>query len=399
MPRVAYVCADPGVPVFGSKGASIHVQEVVRAMRRAGAEVELFATRLGGEPPPDLDGIVVHRLPEPGHGEPAARERAALAANRSLRAALAEAGPYELIYERYALWSHAAMDHARAAGCAGLLEVNAPLVDEQAVHRTLVHRAAAERVAARVFAAAHALIAVSSGVGAYLAIYPRARQRIVVIPNGVDPARFPAARFAKRPPLAAGNCFTIGFVGTLKPWHGLDVLVEAFARLHARDPGVRLLIVGDGPERAAIEAALANRALTAVVRLTGAVAPHEVPDWLAAMDVGVAPYPDLAGFYFSPLKLYEYMAAALPVVASDVGDLHHVVRHGVTGLLCTPGDVDALETALASLRRDAALRRRLGAAARMAVLNGHTWDAVVARILDLAGWRRTATTGREETSA
>lgn len=394
MMRIAYICTDPGVPVFGSKGSSVHVQEVVRAFARKGAEVTIFAARIGGEPPADLQAVSVQALPALPKGEAAARERAALANNRALRAALAECGPFDLVYERYALWSHAGMEQARAEGVPGILEVNAPLIREQAEHRILIHREAAERVAERAFAAATALVAVSPGVAGYLARYPAAEGRIHVIPNGVDPHRFPARLFDRDAARGEGEPFTVGFLGTLKPWHGLDVLMQAFARLHARGPDTRLLIVGDGPERAAIEAAAAERGLESAVELSGAVAPDTVPDWLARMDAAVAPYPDLPDFYFSPLKIHEYMAAALPVVASRVGDLAGTVRHGTTGLLCPPGDSEALASALGTLHRDRALGRRLGKAGRRTVLAEQSWESVAARILDAAGlrvpqdWRR-----------
>src|SRR5690606_35992876 len=94
--------------------------------------------------------------------------------------------------------------------------------------------------------------------------------------------------------------------------------------------------------------------------LAGAVEPAEVPAWLARMDIAVAPYHGDQPFYFSPLKIYEYMAAGLPVVASDVGDLAALVRHGETGLLCPPGDPPALAAALARLAGDPAAARRMG---------------------------------------
>src|SRR5438552_14024176 len=128
MMRIAYVCADPGVPVFGKKGSSVHVQEVVRGLLVQGAQVELFATRFDGEPPAGLEGVRVHALPPLPRGEPCERERAALAANGGLSAALARQGPFDLIYERYSLWSFAGMDYALAHAIPGLLEVNAPLI-------------------------------------------------------------------------------------------------------------------------------------------------------------------------------------------------------------------------------------------------------------------------------
>src|SRR5262249_53202779 len=82
-----------------------------------------------------------------------------------------------------------------------------------------------------------------------------------------------------------------------------------------------LLIVGDGPERPRLEADLCARGLRELTQFTGSVDSDEVPGLLASMEVAVAPYPKLASFYFSPLKVYEYMAAGLPIVASRIGQL------------------------------------------------------------------------------
>ena len=383
--RLAYLSADLGVPVFGRKGCSIHVQEVVRALRGCGAQVELFTMRPEGDPPPGLETVPVHALPLPAKGDRAAREQAALAANTPVRAVLEHAGPFDLVYERYSLWSFAGMDYARACGTPGLLEVNAPLIDEAAEHRGLVDRGGAERVAERAFGAAAALLAVSEEVAAYLRRYPDTDGRIQIIPNGVNPERFPAdlAPASSKDP----GTFTVGFLGTLKAWHGLSVLAEALALLRRRVPEARLLIVGDGPERERLEADLAGRGLLDVTRFTGSVASEEVPGLLASMDVAVAPYPRLANFYFSPLKVYEYMAAGLPVVVSDIGQLAAIVRHEEDGLRCPPGDAAALAAALERLARAPALRARLGHAARAKVHREHTWRAVARRILDLGGRR------------
>ncbi len=163
------------------------------------------------------------------------------------------------------------------------------------------------------------------------------------------------------------------------------MLAEAFDRLHQRVRDTRLLLVGDGPARAAMRADLAARGLAeGVVQWTGAVGPLEVPGFLTSVDVAVAPYPAGCGFYFSPLKVYEYMAAARAVVASRVGQMETVIRHDVNGLLCPPGDAAALAAALERLRGAPAVRARLGRAARTTVLRKHTWDAVAARVLELA---------------
>lgn len=383
MMRVAYVCADPGVPIYGRKGCSVHVQEVIRALCKRGLEVEVFAARVGGEPPADLEEIVVHQLPPMTKDPLAGRERAALLKNGDLYAALDLEGPFDLVYERYSLWSFMAMQYAQDREVPGLLEVNAPLIEEQAEHRGLVDRALAEWVAEKAFRNATALLAVSDQVADYLVrCFPGVRGRVHVVPNGVDPGRFDVSDKASHPELT--DTFTVGFVGTLKPWHGLHILVESFAMLHRRDDSARLLIVGDGPQREGIEDALAERGLLSAADFAGAVDPADIPRLLSHMDVAVAPYPNLAQFYFSPLKVYEYMAAGLPVVASRIGQLKGLIEDGVNGLLCAPGDPNALAEALDKLRCDPYLRASLGHAARETILRGHTWDAVVDRILEMA---------------
>ena len=378
--RIAYICTDAGVPVFGTKGCSVHVQEVLRAFRKQGATIKVFATNLKGEASEDLAGIPVHRLDKP-QGDRAAREQAALAGNARLRDLLQQHGPFDLVYERYALWSYSAMEYAQAQGVPGLLEVNAPLIEEQAEHRGLVDRNAAQQASRRAWHNASALLAVSHEVAEYLQ-HDNPAQRVHVIPNGVNPERF-TPELAPALSRSEGS-FVIGFVGTFKPWHGLLDLVEAFALLRPRLPQARLLLVGDGPQRETIEHDLQARGLRNVVHCTGAVSPQQIPALLTSMDVAVAPYPDLASFYFSPLKVYEYMAAGRAVVASRIGQLAQLLHDGVYALMYPPGDINALATALERLARDPELCSRLGKAARHKILREHSWDAVVQRILAIA---------------
>jgi len=206
------------------------------------------------------------------------------------------------------------MDYAWARGVPGLLEVNAPLIEEQAQYRGLVDRASAEQVAQRVMSAATMLIAVSQEVAAYLERYPAAQGRTQVVANGVNPERFPIGLQPSCP--GPPGTFTVGFVGSLKPWHGLPTLVEAFAVLHWRVPKTRLLIVGEGPERESLIADLSARQLLDSTQLTGGVAPSAVPGLLASMDAAVAPYPQLTQFYFSPStstwrRVYQWSPVAL----------------------------------------------------------------------------------------
>lgn len=381
--KIAYVNADQGVPVFGSKGCSVHVQEILRAMLKRGADVHLFATRIGGESTSDFSGLQIHPLPQVTKADVAERELGAMAANDFLRTALEEEsvnGSFDLIYERYSLWSCAGMEFAAERNLPSVLEVNAPLIDEQSTHRTLINRAAAEDIATRAFRSAKVITAVSRQLAQILEGHPNARGKVHVAPNAVNPERFTdmTATLPK-----SKDEFVIGFVGTLKAWHGLTTLIESFSLLAIRIPAARLLIVGDGPERERLESQVATSNLSSRVRFTGAVSPGEVPGLLASMDVAVAPYPPLHDFYFSPLKLYEYMAAGLSIVASRIGQVEEVIQDNVTGILVAPGDAAALASVLYELYLDPQKRAQLGCAARESVRQC-TWDATVARIVSLA---------------
>jgi glycosyltransferase involved in cell wall biosynthesis len=381
---------DAGVPIGGTKGCAVHVQEVVRALARRCQSVDLFATRIAGTDVVDRAGhrVRLHHVTIRPASDTADREQALFDGNAALHAALEREGRFDLVYERYSLWSFAAMQYARALGSAALLEVNAPLIDEQAGERALVNRAGAETVARTVFAGAHALLAVSNGVAEYLNRYPEARGRVHVLPNGVDPDRFQPGLVPAWAP--SRGSFVIGFVGTLKRWHGLHTLVSAFDLLHRSAPDTRLLIVGEGPEQERLVEEVRRRGLVEAVHLMGARSPAEIPRLLASMHVAAAPAPAIANFYFSPLKLFEYMAAALPIVASDIGQISDVIRHGDNGLLCAPDDPVALASALDRLRCDESLRIRLGASARATVLRSHTWESTVDRILHIAAGRADA---------
>ena len=248
--RIAYICADRGVPAFGRKGCSIHIQEVLRAIRRAGGAVELFVASQGKFTPLDLRTIPIHVLPCYKGENYTRREVIAIRANKVLKKLLKENGPYDMVYERYSLWSFAAMTLARELEIPGILEVNAPLIEEQATHRTLVHKEMAMKVANKVFNTASAMIAVSKEVAQYLEDFVKDKQSIKVITNGVDPDRFTIPSPSREN--GRSKVFTVGFVGTLKPWHGVSILIHAFKLFQRQAKDSQLLIVGDGPGKGKI---------------------------------------------------------------------------------------------------------------------------------------------------
>jgi glycosyltransferase involved in cell wall biosynthesis len=168
------------------------------------------------------------------------------------------------------------------------------------------------------------------------------------------------------------------FAGAFRTWHGAIHLARAMRRLRQVGRGnISALFVGDGPELPAVRAEAAG--LDHVV-FAGAIPHEQMPAILAACHIGVAPF-DIAahkplslGFYWSPLKIFEYMAAGLPVVAPAVARIPALVGHDREGVLYDPSDESALAAALERLT-DAPLRARLGAAARDRAVREYSWKA------------------------
>jgi len=129
--RIAYISMDPGVPVFGDKGCSIHVQEVLRSFLKISDEISLFTVNLGKRFIEDLDGIKIHKIADLPKGDTENRELKAISTNIDLRMELEKYGKFDLVYERYSLWSHSAIDYAKQNNIPSVLEINAPLIDEE----------------------------------------------------------------------------------------------------------------------------------------------------------------------------------------------------------------------------------------------------------------------------
>ena len=346
---------DRGVSVFGTKGASVHVRELTRALTALGHDVRVVSSRVDGSRPRGYD-VPVQELRD-GLEPP-------------------EGFVPDVVYERYSLRGTAGLRLARALDVPLVLEVNAPLPLEAARYRGL---ADGEALAAdgELLRAADRLVAVSTGVAEWLCQLGVEPARVVVVRNGVDPARFGTEK-PERPGLRRP---LVGFVGSLKPWHDVDTLVAALGRFPQTDRP-HLLVVGDGPERARLARTAADGGVVAT--FAGAVAHEDVPGLLASVDVAVVPYAADERFYFSPLKLMEALAAARPVVASAVGDVGHCVRDGETGRLCAPGDAEALAGAIADTLGDPARANAMANAGRRHVLADHTWEQNAAAVIRLA---------------
>jgi glycosyltransferase involved in cell wall biosynthesis len=207
--------------------------------------------------------------------------------------------------------------------------------------------------------------------------------RILITPTGVDLDLFAdlPAEQARQAQLGLHGRFVVGWVGSFRGFHALDLAIAAVAGLE----GASLLFVGDGPERPRIEALARARDVHAV--FTGTVPHADLPSYLAAMDVAlvVAGRDDV--FHYSPLKLAEYLAAGRAVIAPSVPQLAARLVDGVDAVLVPPGDEAALAAALRRLRDDPSGRARLGERARRSAIASWSWDHAIRQILDKLGSR------------
>lgn len=295
--------------------------------------------------------------------------------------------PPDLIYQRYARLNWTGARAARAARRPLFLEYNGSEVWiashwDRGGLLSLLARAEALNLAAaaRVFVVSEAdrRNLTRAGVPA---------EKIVVNPNGVDARRFrPGAGGpeARRELGVGGDETLVGFVGSFGPWHGTAVLAEAVCRIR-RGARVRFLFVGTGSERERAERIVRECGAGGRTIFTGAVAHARVPALLDACDVLASPHVWQKGegeFFGSPTKLFEYMAAGKAIVASRLGQIGEVLEDGETALLVEPGDARAFCDAIMRLHESAELRARLGAAARAACVERHTWERNAARVLE-----------------
>jgi glycosyltransferase involved in cell wall biosynthesis len=415
--KIAYLCADRGIPVLGDKGASVHVREFASALVGLGHEVTLLCAKQGSGnacqpvqlieiPPDERPDEIAEESARLGIRSEATdvmlqRELGKLACDRKLTARVLTALDQEgvrpdLLYERYALFHRAGRQVATALNIPHMLEVNAPLAEEQERFRGLRLKALAHKTEAETLCRSDHIIAVSAAVREHALSLGASVKRVTVLPNGVDTSRFhpgvDGRPVRERYDLVGRP--VIGFIGSLKPWHGVDFLLDAFGDIVAQRPDAALLVVGEGPGLVSLRTRVARDRLERRIILTGRVPHADIPGYLAAMDVTVAPYTAQNGFYFSPMKVVESLAAGRPVVAPQLGQLTDLLRDGVTGLLYPPGDRRAFVGRVIELLNDPLRLQIMGRAAATAAGKDFGWDKTAHRVTEIMIRLREAGVGR-----
>lgn len=287
--------------------------------------------------------------------------------------------PPRFVWQRHELFQTAGLRLARRLGVPSVLFVPAVVVWE--AHQWGTQRPGWGRLVERLgehpaLLGADLLACGSDQVAAQVIERGVDPARVIVTPSGVDMGDFqrPVDRDAIRRRLGIADRFVIGWVGSFRPFHALERAVEAATSVE----NSCLLLVGDGPTRHRVEALAAERGVP--VTVTGTVPHDEIADLIWAMDAAVVLARPDQPFHYSPLKVAEYLACGVPVVAPATGQLAERLRHEEDSLLVPSGDDRALGQALRRLSEDPALAASLRAGALAAAPLRWSWDAQVRRV-------------------
>jgi glycosyltransferase involved in cell wall biosynthesis len=378
-----YLRLDPTLKWLGTQvgGAATHTSGVINGLLDNGVAVQVLAP----ERPLDSDRaqfseVPVRRVLHLARGLTYTDySEALLTAANGLRA--------DFVYQRHQLGSYAGLELARRLEVPLVLEFNGPeiWVERNWGSGTLRLGRRLSSLERRNLHDASLVVVVSETLRDHVLREGVSDKRVLVNPNGVDVDRLAPYREHSatgwRQRLGLREAPTVGFIGTFGLWHGvklLPALIEAV-------PDAQWILIGDGVLLGEVREEIRARGLADRVHLTGVLARAQALEMLSCADVCVSPHvpnPDGTPFFGSPTKLFEYMGLRRAIVASDLGQIGEVIEHERSGLLCSPGDVQATADAVRRLLTDESLRERLAETALRRATIEYSWSAHVRRILD-----------------
>jgi glycosyltransferase involved in cell wall biosynthesis len=263
-----------------------------------------------------------------------------------------------------------------------VLETNAPLfVESKSDRQTIILNRLARYLELKAYRNCDILVCISETLRDIIVeqagISPK---KVIVMPNGVDVSFFDPTCYQS---VRIFDGFTVGFVGNLASWQGLDLLLDATNELVKEGLDINLVLVGDGPDRKYLEEKTGKLALSDHVRFVGFVPQETVPEYIAGFDVGYTGQTrrTVGDMYCSPIKLYEYMAMAKPAIASNYEDTRRVIKRGV-GFLFEIGSKHDLKRVLTNAYQAGNNLTQMGCRARAEIVANHSWEARVSTLTE-----------------
>ncbi len=406
--RIAYVIQNIGIDLASDIGIAITVKYTLRNLQKAGHNVSLLALKgrsvTGVDDVSNLDALWYAPLGLTGTRLFMFFESGIRRLQRELRlsyfalfdsyrfyeACCRSLPKYDICHEHNGLLSIGAALACLRMKVPYILTLDAdPIMELSVMGKPLrgLHALVAGWEARMTYKLAKRIICISEqGKQHLVKTWQVDPEKITVVPLAANVELFGQFydTLAVRTRLSLSNAPVVMFLGSFQMWHGLDRLVDSFALVLQEIPEAKLLLVGDGPARPVVEQKITELGLATAVVITGFVPHTQVPEILATADVVAIPYPHLPEeLWFSPLKLYEYMAASKAIVASRAGQIAEVIQNGHTGILVEPGDVNEFAQAVIRLLKDPVERKRLGQNARQQAVERHSWEHYAKRLEEI----------------
>ncbi len=387
--NIWYFYLDPGITLKDENSApAIHIRETINALRRQGHSIKsiLYEDIMSqAESTLRLTSREMSRRNRVFKViKPLLRDVYELFQNlkdgRSLAAIFRE-NPIDLVYERLAHNKSSVSAFAHKQMIPFIVESNAP-VEEKKQYWGAPLDFATRALEKWTWQRADAITVVSSPLKKHYERMGADPRKIFVLPNGVNEETFSPDQVSRniRSELGLEDKLVIGFVGTIVPYHGVELFLPLARANMPFKTRLHFLIVGAGSGRDELRSALKQEGLENQFTFVDPVPNAEVPNYLATMDIGLLPR---FMWYGSPMKVLEYGVMGKVVVAPDQENIRDLLTHGQTAFLFKPDDATALEQAVQELAQDEALRKHLGTAVRQHILAHHTWAKNAERILGI----------------
>ncbi len=263
-----------------------------------------------------------------------------------------------------------------------VLETNALLSYESKFYRkTLFLSSIAKSFEKRAYQKCDVLVCISEALKEIITneinINP---EKICVLPNAVNIDMFDPESHSS---IRLHSTFTIGFIGSLYPWSGLDNLFHSVKELKDRDINIKLTIVGDGQQLTTLEELAEKLDIAQDVAFVGRVNWSDIPKYISGFDLCYSGQTQFGPgkMYLSPLKLYEYMSMEKPVVISNFEDARRLIQHGETGFLFDPNNRNELTRVLQDAYVNQKLLVNIGKAGREVIAKNHSWESRIEKLI------------------
>lgn len=374
--RIGYLSAAPRVstrPFAAASGPRAHVIGVIRALEAEGWDVKQYI--VGDRVPAKMvEGSTEKALSKNRLSTLLADIIRLVSGVINGRKAWNEIGnQVDWVYERYAVLQTLGSIFKKK-GVPWVLETNGIFFEEaKAERKSLVLTGIAKKIELAAYHTCDVLVCVSESLKELLiekaGVHP---DKILVVPNGVDTSFYDPERVQ---PHREFTGFTVGFVGSLIAWQGIQLLLEAISGLRKEGLPINATIVGDGSAREEWEELVATLGIKDYVKFTGRKPSNEIPAYISGFDIGYSGQVQLkiGKMYHSPLKIYEYMSMGKPVIASAYDDAKKLIEQQGTGYLFAPGNVQELKEALRTAYIHRESLKNMGMKARQEIIAHHSW--------------------------